>query len=344
MSFPATGSTYAGPRSGVGMPEKARMLDVQGAFILPGFFNTHVHHSFDDLTLRKWALAGVTTVLDLAIDSRSQSLASLIALRRSSLSSPAQSRLLSAGYLITVPGGYCAEYMPTLVTSPEEARRFVQDELSLGVDVIKIALETGYAGVTGLTLPTGPQIAAIISPAHAGGKKVIGHVTQAKYLQQLVESGADAAAHMPYDHISDDLIGRMVAGDFIVIPTLSVLEYYGALPGTSGNLKRFVDAGGLVALGNDHTSTPPAGYEDHWEMGMPMHEIGLMRNAGMTPLQIIVAGTRNAARLCGRQDDLGTVAAGKIADILVVNGNPLQDLNALTKVRFVIHNGAFIQP
>jgi imidazolonepropionase-like amidohydrolase len=76
---------------------------------------------------------------------------------------------------------------------------------------------------------------------------------------------------------------------------------------------------------------------------MPVTEIDLMQQAGMTPMQIIVAATRNAATVCNLGDELGTLQAGKIADVLVVNGDPLEDMQALTRVRLVIHNGQVIR-
>ena len=74
-----------------------------------------------------------------------------------------------------------------------------------------------------------------------------------------------------------------------------------------------------------------------------MTEIELMHQADMTPLQIIVAATRNAAHVCNLERDIGTLEPGKIADILVVKGNPLEDLRALADVRMVIHNGVIIR-
>ena len=76
---------------------------------------------------------------------------------------------------------------------------------------------------------------------------------------------------------------------------------------------------------------------------MPLEEIELMRDAGMTPMQIIVAATRDAAYMCHRQDVLGTLEVGKFADVLVVDGNPLEDLQALANVRLVVHGGVIIR-
>jgi imidazolonepropionase-like amidohydrolase len=96
-----------------------------------------------------------------------------------------------------------------------------------------------------------------------------------------------------------------------------------------------------VALGNDYTDIPQNNFP-HFELGMPMHEIERMAESGMTAMQIIVAATRNAAHVCGLDDELGTLETGKTADVLVVNGDPLRDLNALTNVRLVIHRGIVI--
>jgi imidazolonepropionase-like amidohydrolase len=92
-----------------------------------------------------------------------------------------------------------------------------------------------------------------------------------------------------------------------------------------------------VALGND------AGYLAGLELGMPLREIQSMARAGMTPLQIIVAATRDAAIVCDREGSLGTLEVGKIADVLVVAGDPLSDLTALDEAQVVVHLGVVIR-
>jgi imidazolonepropionase-like amidohydrolase len=76
---------------------------------------------------------------------------------------------------------------------------------------------------------------------------------------------------------------------------------------------------------------------------MPMQEIIFMQLAGMTPMQVIAASTRNAARVCRREDQIGTLDAGKTADVIVVQGNPLADLNCLKNVCIVIREGKVIR-
>jgi imidazolonepropionase-like amidohydrolase len=76
---------------------------------------------------------------------------------------------------------------------------------------------------------------------------------------------------------------------------------------------------------------------------MPMREIQLMQEAGVTPMQILIAGTKHAAHVCNLENELGTIEPGKIADMIIVNGNPLDDLESLLDVDMVIHNGDVIR-
>ncbi len=100
----------------------------------------------------------------------------------------------------------------------------------------------------------------------------------------------------------------------------------------------FVEAGGEIALRTDYAGAPSVNFD----LGMPIHEIKWMHEARMTPMQIIVAATQNGARSCDMEKDLGTLEAGKLADILVVKGDPLKDLKALTKVRLVMRAGKIL--
>jgi imidazolonepropionase-like amidohydrolase len=92
-----------------------------------------------------------------------------------------------------------------------------------------------------------------------------------------------------------------------------------------------------VALGTDYD-----GYTTPFDLGMPITEMKLMREAGMTPMQIIISGTKHGAYVCGLENELGTIEPGKIADIIILKDNPLDDLEALLNVQMVIHNGEII--
>jgi len=297
-----------------------------------------VHDAYDEGRLEAWAQAGVTTVRDEGILSGDSQLSQLIALRNELASSPIYARLVSTGYMISAPGGYGM----LEVTSPEDAKTQVIMELDTDVDMIKLAMESGYAGVTNLPLLSDEELSAIVATAHARGKLVTAHITDVKYLPQLLAAGVDDLAHIPSGFILKGQIQQLVEQDVYVVPTLTVFEAYGGLKGASYNLGKFVDAGVKIAMGNDYTLIPQNGF-DHFDLGMPMHEITRMSEAGMTPMQFIVASTLNAAHVCGLEQDLGTLEVGKQADILVVSADPLQDLSALTQVKMVIHRGEIIR-
>ncbi|MBI5034489.1 MAG: amidohydrolase family protein [Chloroflexi bacterium] len=326
-----------GKRDQMSVPVGARVIDVQGATILPGFINAHVHDAYSARNLEAWAQAGVTTVRDEGILGGS-SLSQLIEKRKTEWNNPQFARLVTTGWMMTVLGGYGGLY----VSTSAEAQQKANEELDQGADLLKLSMEDGYGSRNDLPLLSLEQIKVIVDVGHARGKFVSAHITEAKYLQIVVDAGVDDAAHMPWDSVSDDVMQRMIAKKIYVVPTLTVMEAYGALAGSQFNLRRFVAMGGQVALGNDYTNIPQNNFP-HFELGMPMHEIRRMADANMTPMQIIVAATKNAAQVCHLEKELGTLQVGYIADLLIVDGDPLQDLNALADVRMVIHNGAIIR-
>jgi imidazolonepropionase-like amidohydrolase len=322
-----------GKKGQVLIPNNARVIDISGNTIMPGFINAHVHGAFNAARLAEWAQTGVTSVRDMSANGHS--IDSIKSFRDSVINRSDCARLFTAGLMIGVPGGYGCLY----ITSPEDAREKVTALINAGVDAIKISLEDGYAGTSGLPMLSPEELRAIIDTAHERGKRVTVHITQARYLQQAVEAGVDEIAHLAYDPIPAAVLEMMVRKKIDLIPTFTIFRYYGAPIDTCiANLHNFIKAGGRVALGND-IGGPPMGYEP----GIPMYEIECMQKAGMTPMEIIVAATRNGAHVCDQERVLGTLERGKIADILVVEGNPLQDLNALRNIRLVMKDGTVIR-
>jgi imidazolonepropionase-like amidohydrolase len=299
---------------------------------MPGFINAHVHFGFNRSNLEAWAFGGVTTVRDEGTSL--EQLDGLSAFRARVSADPRFARLVSFGAMIAVPGGYGDLY----VNSVEEAREAVEHEAALGVDGIKVAIEDGYAGTTGLPKLTPEELKAIVETAHALGLPVSGHVTQGAYLAGLLDAGVDDVAHIPYDPVAQEDFARMVAEDVYLVPTFTVLRNYNAPGGYRDQLWYAANEGVKIALGNDYGGGP-----GEFELGIPMYEIEEMATAGMSPMDVIVASTRNAAHVCGLDGELGTLQVGLAADVLVVSGDPLANLQVLRQIRLVVHGGTIIR-
>ena len=328
-----------GPRAEVALPPDARIIDVQGATILPGFINAHVHRGYHGHNLEAWAQAGVTTVRDLGASPSSDRFSQRDAL----LKEDRYARLIAAGPIVTVPNGY--PMVPwglegLAVTSPEDAALKVNRLLDEGADVVKIALDSG--GSFGIEIPvlSAEEAATIVRVAHERGTLVSAHVLSSEDLERALDAGVDDIAHMVSNDLPDHLIEKMLKADVYWVPTLELWKRvgHGNDQRAIANLRRFVAAGGKVALGTDY-----AGYDAVFDLGMPITEMELMQEAGMTPMQIIVAGARHAAYVCNRENELGALAVRRAADVLVVNGELLEDIHALTQVRLVVHNGQVIR-
>ena len=328
-----------GSRSQVSIPPNTPIIDVQGATLLPGFINAHVHRAYDKNALEAWAQSGVTTVRDLGVVGNDSNISELFSFRDEVSKDPRYARLVAAGPMVTVPGGYGSRP----INSPEHAQQTINALLDDGADLIKIGIEDNLQGRKWSMLST-EEIIAIVESAHARNVPVSAHISRSKHLELALQTGVDDVAHMIIDNLSDDLIAQMIEADMYWEPTLELWRCVRNLHQVNwdaraiNNLRRFSQAGGKVALGTDY-----GGYRCDFDLGMPMREIELMLQADMTPLQIIVSATKNAAHVCNLEDEIGTLESGKIADILVVEGNPLEDIQVLMEVQMVIHSGVIIR-
>lgn len=322
--------TAAGRRGGVAIPKGIRRLDARGGYILPGFINAHVHNAINETNLNRWLSEGVTSVRDVGARQTDAALSFRDQIRFDRRCA----RLVAAGPLVTVPGGYpiVPNGFPALaVTSTEDAREKIRELIDHGVDLIKLSLEAGQ----GLPTLTRAEVEAIVQTAHSRRISVTAHVSRAAFVQLAVDSGVDCIEHSPADRIEDGLIRRMVQAGTVLVPTLAAL---GSNAGAVDNLRRFLGAGGRVAMGND------GGYMEGLEIGMPVSELLSMEAAGMSRMQVIVSATRNAAEVCRLHRMLGTVERGKQADLLVVRNDPLADLRNLRDVQWVIRDGVVSTP
>ncbi len=316
------------------IPEKLTRIDLKGKTVLPGFFNAHVHRAYDEKKLKKWARAGVTTIRDLGIISNAN-----LADRGRLLKDNQNARLIAAGPIVSTKYGYGSYF----VNSAADAKVKVNKLIDTGVDFIKIGIED-QQGPRTWPLISLDEIKAIVDTAHERGLSVSSHVTKLKHVKLALQGNTDSIEHMIWDYLPDATIDAVVKRKIYWVPTLElwdgVSQKYGPaiLKTVISNLDRFAAAGGKIALGTDY-----AGYPSKFELGMPLKEMRLMQQAGMTAMKIILSATRNGAEISGQLNSLGTIEKGKIADLIVVDGNPLDDLSVLGNVVTVIKNGEVIK-
>jgi len=246
----------------------------------------------------------------------------------------------------------------------------VTDLLDRGADVIKIALAPGDPRDPWPVLDLA-SVEAIVDEAHSRGVLVRAHVFEPYLIEDMVlPAGVDVIEHqglpilspeeesrvldsdhpgtLLFDSIAPEyerLLAELAERGVTMVPTLD--GGIGTLFRKTGrsrveeivvdiNLeatRRFQTRGGILALGNDYGGVPNV------EAGMPLAEMELLRAAGLSPLEVIVASTYHAAQVCGKGDELGSLEAGKLADIIIVDGDPLADLTAMARVIAVIKGG-----
>ncbi len=334
----------AGSFNEVKIPAKVRRLDVKGATILPGFINANVQKGYDEKYLKACAQNGVTTVRDLSAWVLNEEWpARLNALKKD----PLNSRLVAGGPLFKSRPGIINSF-----NSPDEAVQKTELLLKNGADLITIQLEyfnfNSPSYDLSIPAPSKEEVMALMKIVRSHGKVVSAYIAARIGVKRAIEAGISDICIMSCDNLPSDLIKKVVQADIYWVPSLelwlglensTVSSMFGYnLMNPIKNLHRFVLAGGKVALG----SYDGSGFY-MTTSGIPIREIELMQDAGMTPMQIIIAATKNAAHVCNLENVVGTIETGKIADILVVNGNPLEDLHVLKNIIMVIHNGVIIR-
>ncbi|MGZ8282211.1 MAG: amidohydrolase family protein [Allosphingosinicella sp.] len=233
----------------------------------------------------------------------------------------------------------------------DDCRRAARRQIALGVDVIKIATTGGVNSRIGLGLGAqmfDDEVRAIVETAHLYGKRVAVHAHGADGINMALRAGADSIEHGTL--LDDESLRLFRESRAYYVPTLSTVNGYierlrtnpGAYTpevrekiewriGITGQaLRRAVPAGVRIAFGTD------AGVSMH---GRNADEFLLMVQHGMDPMSAIVAATVNAADLLGLADQVGTIEAGKSADIVAVRGDPLSDVGVLRTASFVMARG-----
>jgi imidazolonepropionase-like amidohydrolase len=235
-----------------------------------------------------------------------------------------------------------------IVDSPEQARVRVREHKGRGANLIKLMPSGGIAS-TGddprAQTMTNDEMRVAVETAHGLGMKVAAHIYPAAAIENAVRAGVDSVEHGSF--ATAQTFALMKEHGTYLVPTLTVYDVFYQVaqqhpellqPGTAPkelandllpkkNLPLAVKSGVKIALGTD------IGEGDHTQ------EFALLVANGMSPMQAILAGTRNGADLIGASDRIGSVQAGRFADIVAVDGDPLVDPDALRHVQFVMKGG-----
>lgn len=267
-------------------------------------------------------------------------------------------RMQVSGRAMNVTGaypllGYAWELQPTMPKGVQEAdgvegvRTVVREQLSYGVDWIKVYSDRSYVlrpdGVLD-DIPTFTldELKAIVDEAHRQRKRVASHATALQGVHNSVLAGVDTIEHGTY--IADEDLTIMKQKGIWYVPTFKAGEWVaegrgGVWPKMVGvheaTFKRALKAGVKIAFGTDVGAFP-------WSIS-PAEQFRTMVRLGMTPAQALRAATVDAAELLGWTDQIGTLEPGKFADIVAVQGDPLQDISVLEKPVWVMKGGEVVK-
>jgi imidazolonepropionase-like amidohydrolase len=229
-----------------------------------------------------------------------------------------------------------------MVSGVEEARRAAREQIGHGADLIKVYADWDYPTFTV------EEMHAIVEEAHKERRKVAAHATTAEGMKNAITAGVDSIEH-GFGADRESLEMMKARGTFLV-PTVGVVDAQlelrknepltaeqrqrrdAFLQGIQQSLQLAVTLGLKIASGSDASS--PA------SQGRNADQLIAMVRRGMTPLEVIRAATINAAELMGWQEDVGAIEAGKYADLIAVEGDPLANIALLQQVQFVMKSGA----
>jgi imidazolonepropionase-like amidohydrolase len=355
---------------GADVPGGARIVDLDGRFLMPGIIDCHTHLTIkaepelaegeEELrpgvvghivaaVLRDALRMGITTVREVGAHGDTVFEVRQAA-RYGAFRIP---RVLISGRLVsaTSPQGSHFRDMYREADGPDEMRKAAREQIRRGADFVKI-MTTGARSVEwenpGPAQMTREEVAAVVDEVHRLGYRVAAHCEGLEGTRLAIEEGVDTIEHGFYLHQEPELLAQLAARRGVLVPTLTFLHDVaehkadrwsdhlverGAynVEEAHRTLAAAIEAGVPIAMGYD--SSPER---------LAASELGLMVEAGMSPAEALVAATSTGAYALGLDHLIGTVEPGKLADLVVVDGDPLDDISVLLdpdRIHLVLQGG-----
>lgn len=334
---------------------KVRTIDCKGKTIVAGFWNNHVH-----FTEPKWDPAatlpakqlteqlqemftryGFTTV----VDTGSAPMNTQALRKRIESGDVAGPKIFTAGSPLYPKNGvpfYVVESFPPDILkllaqpgTPEEAVHAVRDQIAQGADLIKLFVVSWVRRDGKIRpFPMDLEIAkAAVAEAHRQKKLVFAHPSTVEGLELVLKSGVDVLAHTTEDPElwTDALVSRLKAADVSLVPTLTLFSRNRDFENIQKEVKMYSAAGGRIMFGTD------IGYLADYPV--LAHEFELLDRAGLTFPEILAALTTAPANRFGLSTQTGRIAPGMNADLVVLDGDPAQEVKAWSKVAMTLRVG-----
>lgn len=344
-------------------------IDATGKWILPGLFNLHEHLAYRELvgptfssigrevtdatiiSVRNAMNAlsrGWTTVVDMGAP-HGVALAVKRAIGRGELDGP---RVLAVGNPICITGGHASQARAIAVEADgvDGCRLAARNNLKQGADLLKaMASHDPYCmpGVEQTRAEMSPEeIRSIFAEARRWGKLTSAHVMGTDALHNVLDEDIDLVHHGVY--LNEDHAKRMAANGTVFCPTLSAYDRQTMHPAFARGEDWAADHqplvephGRSIRIALEHGLKIVIGTDSTGSYG---EELELLREAGMSPMDTIVASTRSGAEALRMDAELGTIEPGKVADLIIVDGDPLEDPYAIQQVWKVVQGGAVFSP